>query len=223
MNGIHDMGGMEGMGPLEIEKNEPVFHHDWEKRVMGMFPTTFAAGGYNLDEFRHAIERMGALEYLDSSYYEHWLHAFETVLVANGLISADELSTGKADPNAEKIEPALAPEAVPKIVSHGASARIDIDAKPKFKEGDMVIVKNINPSGHTRLPRYVRDKLGCIDKDHGVFVFPDSSAHGKGEKPQHCYSVYFSAQEVWGAGASANDSIFVDLWDDYLVSARDDD
>ena len=95
----------------------------------------------------------------------------------------------------------------------------DTEVKPKFKEGDMVVVKNMHPVGHTRLPRYVRDKLGCIDRDHGVFVFPDAAAHGKAEKPQHYYSVYFSAQELWGSRASRNDSVFVDLWDDYLVPA----
>jgi nitrile hydratase len=219
MNGIHDLGGMHGLGPLEVEKNEPVFHAEWERRMLGMFAPTFALGFYNIDEFRHAIERMGAAAYLNSSYYEHWLHALETLALEKGVLTPEELRTGRASPGSPKATPALSGEAVPKIVAHGASARVALDVPPKFKEGDMVVVKNINPTGHTRMPRYVRDKLGCIDRDHGVFAFPDTHAHGKGEKPQHCYSVYFSAQELWGPKASRNDAVYVDLWDDYLVPA----
>jgi nitrile hydratase len=219
MNGIHDLGGMHGFGPINPEADEPVFHHAWEKRVLGMFAPTFAVGFYCVDEFRHAIERMGAAHYLQSSYYEHWLHALETLALEKGILTREELRTGRATPGAPKAQPALVAADVPKIVAHGASARVALDVKPKFKEGDMVVVKNMHPAGHTRLPRYVRDKLGCIDRDHGVFVFPDTVAHAKGEKPQHCYSVYFSAQELWGPKASRNDSVYVDLWDDYLVPA----
>ncbi len=219
MNGIHDLGGMHGLGPLAVEKNEPVFHADWERRMLGMFAPTSALGFFNIDEFRHAIERMGAMSYLNSSYYEHWLHALETLALEKGVVTAEELRTGHAILGEPKATPPLRAADVPKIVAHGASARVEAVVEPRFKEGDMVVVKNINPSGHTRMPRYVRDKLGCIDRDHGVFVFPDTHAHGKGEKPQHCYSVYFSAQELWGSRASRNDSVFVDLWDDYLVPA----
>ncbi len=219
MNGIHDLGGMHGFGPVEPEKDEPVFHADWEKRMLGMFVPTFALGFYTIDEFRHTIERMGPQQYLATSYYEHWLHALETLALDKGVITEEEMHTGHAAAGAAKSEPALKAEDVPKVVAAGASARVDADIKPKFKEGDMVVVRNINPPTHTRMPRYVRDKLGCIDRDHGVFLFPDSSAHGKGEKPQHCYSVYFSAQELWGSKVSRNDSVYVDLWDDYLVPA----
>ena len=90
MNGIHDLGGMHGVGPIEVEDNEPVFHHDWEKRVFGLFFGIAVHRIFNLDELRHAIERMGAAEYLGSSYYEHWLHAFETLLVEKGAITAAE-------------------------------------------------------------------------------------------------------------------------------------
>jgi len=90
MNGIHDIGGMHGVGPLEVEKDEPLFHAEWEKRVFGIFFGLAPHGYFNLDEFRHAIERMGAAEYLGSSYYEHWLHAYETLLMENGAITAEE-------------------------------------------------------------------------------------------------------------------------------------
>jgi nitrile hydratase len=91
MNGIHDLGGMHGLGPIVVEKNEPVFHHDWERRVFGMFLPIAANGFFNLDELRHAIERMGAPAYLNTSYYEHWLHAYETLLVEKGVLQQAEL------------------------------------------------------------------------------------------------------------------------------------
>ena len=91
MNGIHDVGGMHGMGPIVREDNEPVFHHDWERRVFALMISTFAGGQFNVDEVRHAIERMDPTHYLASSYYEHWLHAMETLLVEKGLLSQVEL------------------------------------------------------------------------------------------------------------------------------------
>ncbi len=92
MNGIHDLGGMHGMGPIEVEQNEPVFHEEWERRVFGMFIATFGGGHFNVDQFRHAIERMNPAEYLESSYYEHWLHSIETLLIEGGAITRDELA-----------------------------------------------------------------------------------------------------------------------------------
>lgn len=97
MNGIHDLGGMDGLGPIDIEANEPVFHEPWERRVFGMFVSAFAGGHFNVDQFRHAIERMAPAHYLESSYYEHWLHALETLLTENGVISPDELEARKAE------------------------------------------------------------------------------------------------------------------------------
>jgi nitrile hydratase len=89
----------------------------------------------------------------------------------------------------------------------------------KFKAGDAVAAKNVNPLGHTRLPRYVRGRRGVVDRDHGVFIFPDAHAAGQGKKPQHVYAVRFTARELWGPEASARDSVYVDLWDDYLDPA----
>lgn len=115
--------------------------------------------------------------------------------------------------------PLLTKELVPVAVAGGASCRVDADVAPKFKAGDKIVTRNINPTGHTRLPRYMRGKRGVVDRDHGVFVFPDTSAHGKGETPQHVYSVRFAARELWGSNASDRDSLYLDLWDEYLDPA----
>jgi nitrile hydratase beta subunit-like protein len=91
MNGVHDLGGMHGFGPIDPEPNEPVFHHDWERRVFGIMIATFGGGHYNVDQFRYAIERMGPVEYLTGSYYEHWLSSLETLLTERGAITQAEL------------------------------------------------------------------------------------------------------------------------------------
>jgi len=113
----------------------------------------------------------------------------------------------------------LAPAQVPGLVKAGASTRVNVHVAPRFRPGDHVLVRNIHPEGHTRLPRYLRGKRGTVETDHGVFVFPDTHAHRKGEKPQHVYAVRFTHRELWGAAASDRDTLYVDMWDDYLDSA----
>ena len=112
--------------------------------------------------------------------------------------------------------PTLTPDIVPGLIATGASARLDEDVAPKFNVGDAVEMKNINPVKHTRLPRYVRGKTGIIDRDHGVFAFPDTGAHGEGHKPQHVYSVKFSFRELWGEDYPENNFIYIDMFDDYM-------
>jgi nitrile hydratase beta subunit len=115
--------------------------------------------------------------------------------------------------------PVLTKDMVPGLVATGGSCRVDADVPPRFAPGDQIIARNLHPARHTRLPRYVRGKRGAVERDHGVFVFPDSSAHGEGEKPQHVYSVKFSARELWGPDASPKDHLYIDLWDDYMDRA----
>jgi hypothetical protein len=91
MNGVHDLGGMHGFGPINPEQNEPVFHYDWERRVLGVAIAGFGGGWYNSDQLRHAMERMGAVAYLSTSYYEHWLSMLETLLIERGAITKQEL------------------------------------------------------------------------------------------------------------------------------------
>lgn len=216
MNGIHDLGGMHGMGAVITEENEPPFHHEWERRTFSLFASLFVGGHFNVDMFRHAIERMKPMHYLEESYYAHWMHAFETLLLERGVISAAELAgTVKPQP-APPETPVLRQDMVQAVVSTGASARVDIDLPASFKPGDRVRGKNTHPVGHTRLPRYVRNRVGTIVIDHGVFITPDAVAHGLGDRPQHVYSVSFTATELWGEGAPAKDTVRIDLWDDYL-------
>ena len=206
MNGVHDMGGMDGFGPMQIESDEPVFHQDWEKRMYGIAMTLAAQKFRNIDEFRHAIERIPAPVYLDSSYYERWLNAMMTLLVEKKLVTREELADRGAAPVAPAQDGDVFRGKAPSSKPHRA----------RFREGDRVVARNLNPSGHTRLPRYVRGKRGVIHRDWGTYIFADSNAHLAGERAQHVYSVTFAARELWGKDAPARDTLRIDLWEDYL-------
>lgn len=220
MNGVHDMGGMTCFGPVVCEKDEPLFHAPWERRVFAM--TMLGMGKVDtLDGFRHAIERMDPAHYLESSYYEHWLAALETLALEKGVLTQEEIASGRASTTASSDQPPLPPEAVPVVVHGGAPCnRTKGRLKPRYVVGDRVVAKNLNPSGHTRLPRYVRGRQGEIHIVHGTFVYPDTNAHGQGEKPQPLYSVRFDARELWGPNAARRDHLYIDLWEDYLTSVE---
>ena|ERR1700687_1864652 len=215
MNGVHDMGGMDGFGPVVREADEPVFHAEWERRVFVLVSSALGAAQINLDEFRHAIERIPPGQYLASSYYERWLAAAETLLVERGMITREEL-LAKHDSSPETLRAQIASgirNAGPQPIKEEPGAK---SARARFAKGDRVRARNMNPVGHTRVPRYVRGKRGVIARDWGVFVFPDTNAHHAGTKPQHCYSVEFEARELWGKSAKSREKVLIDLWQDYL-------
>jgi nitrile hydratase subunit beta len=219
MNGVHDMGGMQDMGPVQAEKNEPVFHERWEGRVFALVNLMFAWRKWNLDATRYEQEIIPPAEYLRMSYYEKWLSQLTGLLVKRGLVTRDEIESGKAEAGSPKATPPVTAETVPAMIARGNPVRRDVIAAARFKVGQRVRGRNINPAGHTRLPRYARGKLGTVERDHGVFVFPDTNAHFLGEKPQHLYSVRFAARELWGEQAAPRDAVYVNLWDDHLEPA----
>jgi nitrile hydratase len=218
MNGIHDMGGMHGMGPVDIEKDEPVFHSEWEARVLALHLACNFLGKWNIDMARYSRERIPPAEYLAATYYEKWLRGLEILLEENELLSGSELESGRAGSKAEGVAPLRVSE-VASFLRNRRNARLDDEVPPKFSAGDRVLARNDHPTGHTRLPRYARGRRGVIDRDHGVFIFPDTHAMTRNKKPQHCYSVRFAARELWGPHASERDGVYVDLWDDHLDPA----
>ncbi len=216
MNGVHDMGGMHGLGPVAPQTDEPVFHADWEKRVLALVIASPARG--NIDAGRHQRERIAGPDYLRMSYYERWLEGLAAMLVASGSISAEELATGRADPAAPMGTPRLHPGDVDAALSLPGSYLREGPA-PAFKAGDAVRARNLHPLGHTRLPRYVRGRLGVVERAHGAHVFPDTHAHTGEDDAQPLYTVRFTARELWGADAAAMDSVSLDLWEPYLERA----
>jgi nitrile hydratase beta subunit len=219
MNGVHDMGGMHGMGPIEREADEPVFHAPWEARVYALNRATAALGNWNIDTGRHSIERIPPADYLRMSYYERWLAGLIMRLQESGLITRAELESGRSAPGAPKATPPLSADHVSAAVPKRGWFERPVNTAPRFAVGQAVRAKKINPTGHTRLPRYARGNVGTIDRIHGAHVFPDSNAHFQGENPGHLYSVRFAARELWGDAAGAADAVYIDLWEDYLEPA----
>jgi nitrile hydratase beta subunit len=222
MNGIHDMGGMHGMGAIHHERNEPVFHEPWEGRVYAMTRVIRAGGGrQNIDNLRHQLELLPPADYLRMTYYERWFARLVNQVVTNGIVTREELESGRATAGSPKETPRITAAGVEEMGRWwpAATARRDVAVAPHFSVGQRVRARNINPIGHTRLPRYARGKVGVVVRDHGVFVFPDTNAEFSGEKPQHVYSVRFAARELWGEQASPLDSMHLDMWDDYLDHA----
>ena len=211
MNGIHDMGGMHGFGRVEVEPDEPVFHAAWERRTFGMMMAMGWLDYWNVDAFRHAIEKVPAVRYLGDGYYGRWLLALERLLVDAGLLAADEVEARRAGR-----PPETTPRGAPAPSPRAAGAQREVDRPPRFRAGQAVVARDLQPAGHTRLPGYARRRRGVVARVYPAWVFPDTNAHDRGENPQHVYAVGFAAAELWGAGAEPNATIHVDLFESYL-------
>jgi nitrile hydratase beta subunit len=227
MNGAHDMGGMHGFGPVVREENEPVFHAPWEKTVFMLSRATRVQGIINIDESRHGIERMPPADYLAASYYERWLSSLERVLVEKGVVTQQELDARVAllqeQPDAllpQREQPELiAKLTAPASATTARAAYQRPGPAGRFVEGDAIVTHNEHPTGHTRLPRYVRGKRGTIHAVRGNYVFPDTHAHGLGEQPQPMYTVAFDGDELWGPSSEPRERVYIDLWEPYLEPA----
>ncbi len=220
VNSAHDMGGVQSAGPVDPERDEPVFHHEWERRAFALTVAMGFHGRWNLDQARFAREDTLPADYLSRSYYEIWLAALERLIVEAGMVSPEEIEAALAGAHVERIaEPAVTAGNAAPLLAKGGSARMDDEIAPKFAVGQRVRVRNRHPRGHTRAPRYVRGHVGTVERDHGVFLFPDRNAADGIKQPQRVYAVRFDACELWGEGAGRRDSVCVDLWDDYLDPA----
>lgn len=208
MNGIHDMGGVDGFGRVAVEANEPVFHHPWERAVFGISTAVLGRRIANGHAFRHAIERMDPAHYLASSYYEHWLTGVATLLVERGVVSTAALESraGGAFPLGGPVRATDVPEVAPRSAA-------------RFAIGTAVRVRNLHPPGHTRCPRYVRGRRGVVVRLDGIYPLPDVAAHADRPCDDHAYSVRFAARELWGPTAGVTEAIHVDLWEHWLEPA----
>jgi nitrile hydratase beta subunit len=219
MNGAQDLGGMQNFGPVVPESEEPVFHADWERRAFALTLAMGATGEWNLDMGRHARERLAPARYLASSYYEIWLAGLRSLMIARGLVTAEEVDQGRMLAPAKPVKRKLEAGAVARALAAGGPTTRAAATAARFKAGERVRARNLHPAGHTRLPRYVRGHVGEIARIHGVHVFPDSNARGAGEAPQWLYGVRFSARELWGEEAAFLDQVHVDCFESYLEPA----
>jgi nitrile hydratase len=219
VNGVHDMGGQHGFGPVRPEPDEPVFHADWERTTFGLTLAMGATGTWNLDASRFARESTAPARYLAGTYYEIWLDALERQLVEHGLVDAEELVAGEAlHPPAPVPRTLAAADVLPTLGRGGPTAR-EATRPARFAVGDRVRARNLNPPTHIRLPRYVRGHVGTVQLVHAPHVFPDTHAHFLGEAPEWLYTVRFDARELWGEDADPTASVSTDAFEPYLEPA----
>jgi nitrile hydratase subunit beta len=219
MNGVHDMGGMDGFGSVEPEPNEPVFHAEWESRVLAMVRAMGAAGAFNIDSSRFYRETLPPDVYLASSYYKKWLLGLEDLLIDKGFVDAEEITMGHALEPARPLKRGkFTLDDVERIMVRGKFERL-AQAPAKFKIGDRLRARNMHPTTHTRLPRYVRGHVGVVERVHGCHVFPDSAAQEAGENPQWLYTVVFEGTELWGADTDPTVKVSIDAFEPYLESS----
>lgn len=218
MDGIHDMGGMDGFGKVEPEDDEPVFHATWEGRVLAINRAMAFAGAWNIDMSRFARERLAPAIYLTSSYYKRWALAMEASVIERNIVTPDELKAGRSLHLTEPPARMLSSASIESAFRRGSFERT-AHSLPKFRQGDHVRAKNIHPGSHTRLPRYARGHVGIVDLIHGCHVFPDSAVCGLEEDPQWLYTVSFDGAELWGENSDPTLVVSVDAFEPYLEPA----
>jgi nitrile hydratase len=215
MNGVHDLGGMHGFGPVDLHDPALRFEHEWEPAVVAM-QSAMERSVTNIDEFRHAIERMDPVHYLGSTYFEHWVESVVTGCLEHGIFDETTLAARERAARDGDLA-AAAPGPLRPARDRGAHPfRREAATAPRFVPGDHVATRNVAPAGHTRLARYLRGKPGVVDAYRGCFIFPDTNAHNLGESPQHLYSVRFEAADLWDGDAGEREAIYADLFESYL-------
>jgi nitrile hydratase beta subunit len=219
MDGAQDMGGVWGFGPVQPEPDEPVFHAEWERRAFALTLAMAMPGGWNIDMARFAREDRPHQDYLGKSYYQIWLAGLERLMLERNLIAADEIEAGRMLHPPRPVAKTLTTQDVAAVLHRGGPTDREASKPALFTAGDRVRAKTINPPTHTRLPRYVRGRIGLIERAHGAHVFPDSNAHGGGEHPQWLYTVTFSGPELWGDASDPGLNISIDAWEPYLEPA----
>lgn len=222
MDGIHDMGGTEGWGPVHPpDPDEPVFAHRWEGRAFAM--TAFTMGrisGRNLDAFRHALERLDRHAYLDDGYWGRWLNAAELMLVESSLLAPGAVDARVRRNAGEDVAepPAPAEPTKPDYAATGPGSLREVPAPPRFAVGDRVRARAEPSAGHTKLPRYVRGHAGVVEARQPGHLLPDTHAHFRGENPQHVYTVRFESDELWGPDVEPF-TLTIELYESYLEAA----
>ena len=216
MNGLHDMGGMDGFGPVRPDGATTPFEYRWEAQAFSHLLACGALGKWNNDAVRSRFENFSPTEYLTMRYFERWNIGLIRLLIDAGLVTQEEIASGRADPTAKKTAPPLRERDVPAALAAGEPYNRIVSRQPIFADGAKVRARNVHPETHTRLPRYARGRRGMIDRVHGVFVFPDTNARMLGEHPQHLYSVRFDATELWGDRRDTRAPVYIDIWEQHL-------
>lgn len=215
MDGIHDLGGKQGFGAIDVAEPEEPFHAEYEGRMWAITRTA-RAPDVGIDWWRHIRENIPAEDYLNRSYFDSWAQTEMAAMIDAGVFNMQELLSGVSNTKSVKGPPLLS---YGQVIEQSASKATKFDRTvqqpPRFAIGDVIETNAVGHVGHTRLPAYARGKTGVIQAHHGAHIFPDAAARGQ-EMPQHLYTVVFTARELWGQDAPQNDTVSLELWEDYL-------
>ncbi len=215
MDGVHDLGGKEGFGPIDVDEPEEPFHEPWEGRMWGIANTT-GAPDWTIDWWRHVRELIDSADYLTRPYFDQWMQTQTAAMIDSGIFTLNELVAGSGEAT---VQPGGAAVGLEEVLAADACLACDfsrrIDAPPRFAPGDAVRTLSMGATGHTRLPAYARGRSGTIHAHHGAHLVPDAGARGE-ERAEHIYSVVFDAAELWPEAAGRRDRVFLDLWESYL-------
>lgn len=218
MDGVHDLGGKEGFGPIDVSEPDVPFHEEWEGRMWGI-PQSTGAPDWTIDWWRHVRELIDPVDYLSRPYFDSWAQTQFAAFVNSGIFTLEEAFSAKsATPPIRQPRLMRSRDAVEADKSHAYRFDRKIAQPPAYKAGDHVRARQVGQQHHTRLPAYARGKPGMIHAHHGAYVFPDSNAQGK-EIAQHLYSVVFDACDLWPEAEGKNDRVFLDLWESYVEPA----
>jgi nitrile hydratase beta subunit len=219
MDGVADLGGMQGFGAVSRPEPEPVFSERWEARAFALGLLSMRTSGTNLDSFRHALDRQHVLDYFADGYFGRWCHAAETLLVDSAILAPGAVEARTRNLMGQQVpEPAIPAPSKPDYKPTAAGSLRPVDVAPGFAVGQPVRVRDAHPPRHTRMPRYVRGRRGVIERIQPSALLPDTHATFEGENPQHVYAVSFDSTELWGPDAERF-TLIIDLWESYLQEA----
>ncbi len=217
MDGVHDLGGMQGFGPIPVESGDADFRHieEWEKRMWGLARSNLAPG-ITIDWFRHCIERMEPADYLDYAYFNKWCANYFVLMLDNGTITTDEIRRGHVEVPDQIAAVQTLGDVLESTRRSNASFEMEPSTESLFAVGQRVETNRFAHASHTRLPRYARGVSGTIIAHHGAHALPDRGAEGI-EQGEHLYTVAFAATDLWGGDADPRDDVTLDLWESYFV------
>lgn len=218
MDGIHDLGGRAGFGPVDVDEPEEQFHHDWEARTLAIIRAMTRPVPWSIDWFRHVREMIEPGDYLGRPYYDQWLQTYAAMLVDAGVASVAEIAAGRAAEPVAGLPPPMAPGDIPKARARAPQFRRALDAPPRFAVGDAVRTLVHGAPGHTRLPLYARGREGTVAFVRGGYILPDANARDDGPA-EPLYTVSFAASALWPEARESRDTVSLDLWESYLEPA----
>jgi nitrile hydratase len=193
-----------------------VFPEAWEGRAFALALLSTRLAGWNIDAFRHALERLSRTEYLDDGYFGRWLNATELMCTDSAILAPQAVGARARNLRGEHVQEPPTPQPVrPDYAPAGEGSLRNVDAAPAFALGERVRAKNMSRAGHSRLPRYVRGHIGVVEFVQPPSVLPDTNAHFQGENPQYVYTVRFDSRELWGAEAEPF-TLTIEMFESYL-------